>query len=72
VWPVGFRIFTGMQNVSTRFELKLPPQSRAALDALSSETGLSCADLVRLSIRRLERPDLLGRGSRSDRAEASQ
>jgi hypothetical protein len=69
---VAFRIFTGMQNVSTRFELKLPPQSRAALDALASETGLSCADLVRLSIRRmLEQPDLLGRDSRPDRVEVS-
>jgi hypothetical protein len=68
---VAFRIFTGMQNINTRFELKLPPQSRAALDALASETGLSCADLVRLSIRRmLERPDLLGRDSRPDRAGA--
>jgi hypothetical protein len=60
-----------MQNVSTRFELKLPSNSRAALDALASETGLSCADLVRLSIRRmLERPDLLGRAERRSEVEA--
>jgi hypothetical protein len=34
-----------------RFDLHLPAVQRLGLDALSGETGLSRADLVRLSVR---------------------
>jgi hypothetical protein len=36
-----------------RFDLKLPASQRRELAALASETGLSSADLVRLSVRHL-------------------
>jgi len=36
-----------------RFDLKLPAPVRRELAALASETGLSSADLVRLSVRHL-------------------
>jgi hypothetical protein len=37
----------------TRFELKLPERTRADLDLLADQTGLSTADLVRLAVSRL-------------------
>jgi hypothetical protein len=43
-----------------RFDLKLPASQRRELAALASETGLSSADLVRLSIRyTLQHPELI-------------
>jgi hypothetical protein len=35
----------------TRFEMRLPEAQRRELAALADETGLTSADLVRLSIR---------------------
>ena len=40
-------------NNDARFELRLPAQRRAQLEALADETGLSSADLARLAIGRL-------------------
>jgi hypothetical protein len=40
-------------NNDARFELRLPTQRRAQLEALADETGLSAADLARLAIGRL-------------------
>jgi hypothetical protein len=50
-----------------RFDLKLPLRQRRELDALSGETGLSRADLVRLGIRyMLEHPELFMRPLESE------
>jgi predicted DNA-binding protein len=48
---------------TARFELRLPAERRRELDALTRETGLSTADIVRLSIKQLlERRDVLASG----------
>jgi predicted DNA-binding protein len=48
---------------TARFELRLPAERRRELDALARETGLSAADIVRLSIKQmLERRDVLASG----------
>jgi predicted DNA-binding protein len=50
-------------NTGTRFELRLPAERRRELDALARETGLSAADVVRLSIKHLlEHRDVLASG----------
>ena len=36
-----------------RFEIKLPPDRRQALDRLAAASGLSLADLARLAINQL-------------------
>jgi hypothetical protein len=42
-----------MEQTQARFDLKLPTPLRHGLDGLSHETGLSRADLIRLSVRYL-------------------
>jgi hypothetical protein len=40
----------GMEQTSTRFEVRLPSARRQELEALARDTGLSAADLARLGI----------------------
>jgi hypothetical protein len=47
-----------------RFDLKMPPEQRRELAELAAESGLSSADLVRLSVRwMLAHRDVLLSGS---------
>jgi predicted transcriptional regulator len=39
--------------MTKRFEIKLPEDRRAALDALANQTGVSASDLARLAINQM-------------------
>jgi hypothetical protein len=71
VWyvePLGARCtFAGMIKHDVRLDLRLPAVQRQELAALAAESGLSSADLVRLSVRwLLQHPGVLLGGDRPD------
>ena len=63
----GGRDLHGMRDHhDARLEIRMPAASRRELDQLANEVGLSTADVVRISIRRLlQNPEALLRLSQA-------